>query len=121
MHTKKEVIRRNLTQVEKDDLAEKILRAQDKIDDHDSELKDAREMHKLAVKPLKSQIKFDRGLRRAGYIDEEKEVVLRFDRTKGITTFVDPDTGEELGSRRMQSEEYSMIDFEVTVKDGTNG
>jgi hypothetical protein len=52
MHTKQEVIRRNLTQVEKDDLAEKILRSQDKIEDHDSELKEAREVHKLAIKPL---------------------------------------------------------------------
>lgn len=120
MHTGTETIRRELTQIEKDDLAEKILKAQDKIDDQDDILRQARETHKLAVKPLKSQISFDRKLRRAGYVMEETEVVYRFDRMSGIATFVHPDTGEVLGSRRMTAEEYTLIEFEVTHRDGTN-
>lgn len=120
MHTGTETIRRDLTQIEKDDLAEKILKAQDKIDDHDAVLKKAREEYKLAVTPIKNQIAFDRKLRRAGYVMEETEVVYRFDRMSGIATFVHPDTGEVLGSRRMTAEEYTLIEFEVTHRDGTN-
>jgi hypothetical protein len=122
MHTSVETVRRVLTQAERDDLADKILQAQDKIDEHQEELDAAKEAFKMAPKPLKSRIAFDRKLRRAGYIDEEKEVALRFDRQRGMAYFIDQETGEELGARRMRADEQTLIEFEVShgEKTGTN-